>query len=79
MFIFQAPQFHLFKNDNKRPLQGKLFIEPLVSIFMVEETCLWTQIWKYQEALLTFLRGQYARHGSSECPPALNLIVPLII
>ena len=34
---------------------------------------------KNQEALLTFLRGQDARHGSSECRPALNLIAPLII
>ena len=32
-----------------------------------------------KEALLTFLRGQDARHGSSECPPALKLIAPLII
>ena len=27
---------------------------------------------KNQEALITFLRGQDARQGSSECPPALN-------
>ena len=46
---------------------------------MVEETFIWTEILKNQEALLTFLRGQDARHGSSECWPALNQIAPLII
>ena len=45
----------------------------------MEETLIWTSILKNQEALLTFLRGQDARHGSSECWPALNLIAPLII
>ena len=28
---------------------------------------------------MTFLRGQDARHGSSEYPPTLNQIAPLII
>ena len=66
MFILQVPpNFINSKNDNKRPLQGKLFIESFVCIFMVEETFIWTEIWKNQEALLTFLRGQDARHGSS--------------
>ena len=46
---------------------------------MDEETFIWTEIWKNQETLLTFLKGQDARHGSSECRPALNKIVPLII
>ena len=66
-------------NDNKRPLQSKLLIEPLVCIFMVEETFISTEIWKNQEALLTFLRKQDARQGSSECRPELNQIAPLII
>ena len=60
------------KQLRKRPLQGQLFIEPFVGIFMVEETFIWTEIWKNQEALLTFIRGQDERHGSSECRPALN-------
>jgi hypothetical protein len=34
---------------------------------------------KNQEALLTFLKGQDACHGSPECRPALNKIAPLII
>ena len=46
---------------------------------MVEETFIWTEIWKNQEALLTFLKGQDARHGSSDCRPAVNKIAPLII
>ena len=46
---------------------------------MVEEKLIWKEIWKNQEALITFLRGQDARQGSSEYPPTLNLIVPLII
>ena len=79
MFILQAPQTSLFHKMKKRPLQGKLFIEPFVSIFIVEETFIWTEIWKNQEAPFTFLRGQDAHHGSSECRPALNKIVPLII
>ena len=45
---------------------------------MVKETFIWTEIWKNQVALLTFLRGQDAHHGSSECWPALNQIAPLI-
>ena len=32
-----------------------------------------------QKALITFLKGQDARHGSSECLPALNKNAPLII
>ena len=43
MFILAVPQLH---TDNKRPMQGKLFIEPFVCIFMVEETLIWTAIWK---------------------------------
>ena len=46
---------------------------------MVEETFIWTEIRKNQQALIPFLKGQDARHGYSECPPALNLIAPLII
>ena len=46
---------------------------------MVDVTFIWTEIWQNQEALLTFLRGQDARHGSLECWPALNEIAPLII
>ena len=34
---------------------------------MVEETFIWTEKWKNQEALLTFLRGQDAGNGSSDC------------
>ena len=37
---------------------------------MVEETFIWTEVWKNQEALIPFLKGQDARYGSSECPPA---------
>ena len=46
---------------------------------MVEETFIWTEIWKNQEAPLTFLRGQDARRGSSEFWLTLNQIAPLII
>ena len=46
---------------------------------MVEETFIWTEIWKTQEALIPFPKGQDARYGSSECPPALNYFAPLII
>ena len=46
---------------------------------MVEERFIFTEIWKNQEALLMFLKGQDARHGSSECRRALNSIAPLII
>ena len=46
---------------------------------MVEETFIWTEMGKNQEALLTFLRGQDARHGSLECWPALNYMAPLKI
>ena len=73
MFILQVPPTSLIhKLTKKKPLQGKLFIEPFVFIFMVEETLIWTEIWKNQEALLTSLRGQDARHGFSKCRPALN-------
>ena len=41
-------------------------------IFMVEETFIWSEIWKNQADLMTFLKGQDARGGSSECSPALN-------
>ena len=34
---------------------------------------------KNHEALIPFLNGQDAPHGSSECPPALNQLAPLII
>ena len=44
---------------------------------MVEEQFIWTVILKNQEALITFLTGQDVSHGSSYCPPALNLNVPL--
>ena len=46
---------------------------------MVEEKLIWKEIWKNQEALITFLRGQDARHGSSEYPLTLNYIAPLIV
>jgi len=39
---------------------------------MVEEKFIWKEIWKNQGALIPFLRGQDARHGSSEYPPILN-------
>ena len=41
-------------------------------IFMVEEKLIWTVIWKNQEDLVTFPKGQNVRHGSSLCPLALN-------
>ena len=46
---------------------------------MVEETFIWTEIWTNQEALITFLKGQVACHGSSEYLPTLNENAPLII
>ena len=70
MFILQVPPSSII---HKRPLQGKLFIEPFVWIFMLKETFIWTEIEKNQEALLTFLRGQDARHGSSECRMSINI------
>ena len=39
---------------------------------MVEEKKFEQRNVKNQEALITFLRGQDARHGSSEYPPTLN-------
>ena len=59
MLILQVPPTSLIHKMTTK--------EPFVCIFMVEETF----IWKNQEALLTFLRGQDAQHGSSECRPAL--------
>jgi hypothetical protein len=41
-------------------------------MLMVKEKFIWKKMWKNQEALITFLRGQDARHGSSEYPPTLN-------
>ena len=46
---------------------------------MVEEKLIWKEIWKNQGALIPFLRGQDARHSSSECPPEINQIAPFII
>ena len=46
---------------------------------MVDEAFIWTEIWKTQEALIPFLKGQDACHGSLEWPPALNGIVHFII
>ena len=46
---------------------------------MVEENFILKKIWKNQEALINFLRGHDARHASSEYPPTLNKIAPLII
>ena len=48
------------------------FKKTLICIFIVDEKFIWTEIWKNQEALIHFLKGQDARHGSSECPPAQN-------
>ena len=42
----------------------RTLIEPFVCIFMVEETFIWTEIWKKHEALITFLKGQDVHHGS---------------
>ena len=39
---------------------------------MVEEKLIWKEIWKNQEALITFLRGQDACHVSSEYLPTLK-------
>ena len=75
MIILQVPPTSLIL----KPLQGKLLIEPFRCIFMGEETFIWTEILKNQEALLNFLRGQDAHNGSSECWPALNKIALLII
>ena len=48
-------------------------MEPFLCIFMVEEN-LFGQRYeeKKQEDLITFLKGQDVRDGSSECPPALS-------
>ena len=42
-------------------------------IIKVEETFNWTVIWKNLKDLVTFLKRQDVRHGSSECLPALNI------
>ena len=53
-------------------LQGKTAAGQTLCILMVEEKFIWKEIWKNQEALITFLRGQDARKGSSEYPLTLN-------
>ena len=55
---------HLRKKENSKGQLNKIKIMNI--------TFIWTEIWKNQEARLTFLRGHDARHGSSECRPALN-------
>ena len=72
MFILQLPPISLIHKVVKKPQQGKLFIEPFFCILMVEEKLILKEIWKNQEALITFLRGQDARHGYSEYLPTLN-------
>ena len=72
MFILQVPpNLITHKMTTKRPLQGKLFIEPFFHIYGGGNIYLDRDI-KNQEAMLTFLREQDARHGSSECRPGLN-------
>ena len=80
MFILQVlPTSLVHKMGAKTPLQSKLFIESILFfIFMVEETIILTEIWKNQVALMTFLKGQDARHGSSECTLVLNFNAPLV-
>ena len=39
-----TPNFINTWNDKKRPMQGKLFIELFLFIFMVEDNFLWTEI-----------------------------------
>ena len=59
MLVLQVPQTSLIhKMPTKRPLQGRLFIETFHCIFLVEEKLIWTMIWKNQEDLVTFLKGQ---------------------
>ena len=71
MFILQLNFINSEKNSNKRPLQSKLFIEQFLFIFMVEEKKYLDRDMKKQEDLITFLKGQDVRHGSSECRRAL--------
>ena len=72
MFILKVPpNLITHKMTTKRPLQGKLFIEPFFHIYGGGNIYLDRDI-KNQEAMLTFLREQDARHGSSECRPGLN-------
>ena len=35
---------------------------------MVDDKFIWTDIWKNQEDLIVFLKGQDVCHASSECP-----------
>ena len=72
MFFLQVPQTSLFHKMAKRQLQGKVFIEPLLFVCMVEDTFIYTDIWKSQEAQITSLNGQDARHGFSEILSAPN-------
>ena len=72
MFILQVPPTSLIHKMSTKTTAGQTLYRTLSLHIYVEETFIWTEIWKNQEALLTFLRGQDARYGSSECRPALN-------
>ena len=62
----------LEEKKKKKTMQDKLCREHFLCIFMVKETFIWTEIWKNQEALITFTKGQDAHHGSLEYPPPIN-------
>ena len=42
--------------QTKKTLLGKLFIKPILRIFMVEEIFIWTKICQNKEDLITFLK-----------------------
>ena len=66
MLVLKVPPFSFtHKMLTKKPQQGKLFMKPFHCTFMVEDTFIWTVIWKYQEDLATFLKRQDVSYGSS--------------
>ena len=59
--VLQVPPTSCIHKTDKMG-QGKIFIESFHCIFILDDKFIVTKIWKIQEYLTTFLKGQNACH-----------------
>ena len=73
MFILKVPPTSLIhKMARKKTTAGQTSLKNPFFEYLWWRKHLFGQRYENQEALIPFLNGQDARHGSSECPSALN-------
>ena len=65
MLVLQVPPTSLIHKMSTKTTAGQTLYRTLSLHIYVEETFIWTEIWKNQEDMITFLKGQDLCHDSS--------------